>query len=280
VPERTPWRNATSKGQFLATMSHELRTPLNAIIGFSELLQHAELIPAGDPRRDEYARIIHSSGQHLLEVVNAILDMSKIESGMMTVEQERVDVSSVVRSSAEFLAVKAEAKSLTILRDIADDLPEIVSDRRALKQIILNLLSNAVKFSVPGGVIAVTVVRDRDMVEIAVNDSGIGIAEADLDRIGSPFFQARQSYDREHEGTGLGLSVVRGLVGLLGGAMMMESAPGEGTRVTIRLTIAGTGSTYSSEPVPISTRVRTRKPTLDPLYNSQSEDGATRRRIA
>jgi cell cycle sensor histidine kinase DivJ len=266
-------RSASSKGQFLATMSHELRTPLNAIIGFSELLQQSDLIPAGDPRRDEYARIIHGSGQHLLEVVNAILDMSKIESGMMAVEQERVDVSAVVRSSAEFLAVKAEARALSIRREIAADLPEIVSDRRALKQIILNLLSNAVKFSADGGEITVTAVRDREMVEIAVNDCGIGISEADLASIGSAFFQARQSYDREHEGTGLGLSVVRGLVGLLGGAMLMESAPGEGTRVTIRLPIAGAAAAQPTEPVAISTRVRMRRPTLEPLFASTTPAG-------
>jgi cell cycle sensor histidine kinase DivJ len=272
-------RAASAKGQFLATMSHELRTPLNAIIGFSELLMQQDLIPANDPRRDEYARIINSSGQHLLEVVNAILDMSKIESGMMAVEQERVELAAVVRSSAEFLAVKAQAKDVVITPDIAADLPEIVSDRRALKQILLNLMSNAVKFSAGGGEIAITAVRDRDHVEIAVSDTGVGIAEADLAQIGSAFFQARQSYDREHEGTGLGLSVVRGLVGLLGGAMTMESAPGEGTRVAIRLPIAG--AAQGAEPVSITTRVRARRAALAPLFQTPADgDAAASRRIA
>ncbi len=268
---RAAEKAASSKGQFLATMSHELRTPLNAVIGFSELLMHAELIPAGDPRRDEYARIIHSSGQHLLEVVNAILDMSKIESGMMTVEQERIDLPAAIASSASLLAVKAAARNLRIIQEMGPDLPDIVSDRRALKQILLNLLSNAVKFSADGGEVTVTCVRDRDFVEIAVNDTGIGISAEDLAQIGQPFFQARQSYDRQHEGTGLGLSVVRGLIGLLGGAMMIESAPGQGTRIAVRLPILG--AVAGSEPVPISTRVRLRRGPLEQILTTEPQTG-------
>ncbi len=265
-------KTASAKGQFLATMSHELRTPLNAIIGFSELLMQTELIPAGDPRRDEYARIINTSGQHLLEVVNAILDMSKIESGMMAVEQERIDAAAVARSSAELLGAKAAARQVAIRCAASQDLPEIVADRRALKQILLNLVSNAVKFSPAGSEVLVTCARDRAHVEIAVSDSGIGIAEEDLSRLGSPFFQVRQSYDREHEGTGLGLSVVRGLVGLLGGSMMIESAPGAGTRVAIRLPVGGAESACASEPVAIATRVRLARPALKPILGSAARD--------
>jgi cell cycle sensor histidine kinase DivJ len=228
-------RIATSKSQFLATMSHELRTPLNAIIGFSELLVQPGMVPPDDPRRDEYARIINGSGRHLLEVVNAILDMSKIESGMMMVEQERVEVGQVIQSSRELLAVRAADKAVSLTEGIAPDLPDLIADRRALKQVLLNLMSNAVKFTPQGGDVTVTAVRDRDHVEIVVADNGCGIAEADLGQLGAPFFQARQSYDRQHEGTGLGLSVVRGLLGLMGGSMMIESAPGVGSTFRVLL---------------------------------------------
>jgi cell cycle sensor histidine kinase DivJ len=255
-------RIASSKSQFLATMSHELRTPLNAIIGFSELLIQPGPVPLNDPRRDEYARIINGSGEHLLEVVNAILDMSKIESGMMTVEQDLVDLRAVVASSCDLLAVRAAERSISLQRSLAPELPEIIADRRALKQIVLNLMSNAVKFTPADGEVTVTAVRDRDHVEIAVIDTGCGIAEADLLQLGAPFFQARQSYDRQHEGTGLGLSVVRGLLGLMGGSMLIESAPGNGTRVSFRLPIDGVPEKTSTEPVKIETRMSARRSAL------------------
>ncbi len=258
-------RIAKSKSQFLATMSHELRTPLNAIIGFSELLAKADLVPLDDPRREEYARIINGSGQHLLEVVNAILDMSKIESGMMTVDQERVEPARVIASSRELLAVRAAEKSVLLVETLSPDLPDIITDRRALKQVLLNLMSNAVKFTPAGGDVTVTAVRDREHVEIVVSDSGCGIAEDDLCQLGMPFFQARQSYDRQHEGTGLGLSVVRGLLGLMGGTMLIESAPDAGTRVAVRLPVNGIGEDVRSEPVNITTRIRARRPALDAL---------------
>lgn len=268
-------RIAKSKSQFLATMSHELRTPLNAIIGFSELLTQADIIPLNDPRREEYARIINGSGQHLLEVVNAILDMSKIENGMMTVEQERVEPSRVIASSRELLAVRAAEKSVSLVEVLSPDLPDIISDRRALKQILLNLMSNAVKFTPSGGDVTVTAVRDREHVEIVVSDTGCGISEDELGQVGAPFFQARQSYDRQHEGTGLGLSVVRGLLGLMGGSMMIESAPGAGTRVAVRLPVNGIGDGVRSEPVNITTRIRARRPAFDALAPSETMMDAT-----
>ncbi len=264
-------RIAVSKSNFLATMSHELRTPLNAIIGFSELLVQPGLLPQADPRRDEYARIINGSGQHLLEVVNAILDMSKIESGMMVVEQERVELDGVIRSSRELLAVRAAEKAVALVEYVPADLPDIVADRRALKQVLLNLMSNAVKFTPAGGEVAVSAVRDRDHVEITVSDTGCGIAESDLGKLGSPFFQAGQSYDRHHEGTGLGLSVVRGLIGLMGGSMLIESAPGFGTRVAVRLAIQGIAAGASTDPVSIATRIRARRPALETFSLERSE---------
>lgn len=258
-------RIASSKSQFLATLSHELRTPLNAVIGFSDLLLQKTILPENDPRRDEYARIINSSGQHLLDVVNGILDMSKIESGMMVVEQEPVDVADTLKACLEVLAVKAQERGVRLVNAPAPGLPEIVADRRALKQILLNLVSNAVKFTPQGGEVSVTCVMDRDEVEIAVADTGIGIAADDMAQLGSPFYQVRQAYDRQHEGTGLGLSVVRGLVGLLGGSLLIESAPGEGTRVSVRLPARGTGGAASREPAPIVTRLKPARPRLEPL---------------
>lgn len=279
-------RIAKSKSQFLATMSHELRTPLNAIIGFSELLTQSDIVPLNDPRREEYARIINGSGQHLLEVVNAILDMSKIENGMMTVDQERVEPARIIASSRELLAVRAAEKPVALVDVISPDLPDIIADRRALKQILLNLMSNAVKFTPAGGEVTVTAVRDREHIEIVVSDTGCGIAEGDLGQIGAPFFQARQSYDRQHEGTGLGLSVVRGLLGLMGGTMLIESAPGAGTRVVVRLPIAGIGEGARSEPVSIMTRIRARRPALDaialvePIASNQTNSNQTNRMSA
>jgi cell cycle sensor histidine kinase DivJ len=260
-------------------MSHELRTPLNAIIGFSELLLHPGIIPPQDPRREEYARIINGSGQHLLEVVNAILDMSKIESGMMSVEQEKVDIARTICASREILAVRAGEKGVAIVEHVAPNLPDIIADRRALKQVLINLMSNAVKFTPADGEVTVTAVRDRDHVEIAVADTGCGIAEGDLGQIGMPFFQVKQSYDRQHEGTGLGLSVVRGLVGLMGGALLIESAPGAGTRVAVRLPIGGVAAGASTEPVNIATRLRARRGVAEPaaLAAPPSEPSAPRR---
>jgi cell cycle sensor histidine kinase DivJ len=267
-------RMASSKSQFLATMSHELRTPLNAVIGFSDLLLQKAVVPDGDPRRDEYARIINSSGQHLLDVVNGILDMSKIESGMMAVEQEPVDVAAILRACLEVVTVKAADRGVKLVEASTPGLPEIIADRRALKQVLLNLVSNAVKFTPAGGEVTVTGVVDRDVVEIAVTDTGIGIAADDMAQLGSPFFQVRQAYDRQHEGTGLGLSVVRGLVGLLGGSLAIESAPGEGTRVSIRLPIRGAGAGASREPAPIVTRLRPSRVRLEPAAPAARADDA------
>jgi cell cycle sensor histidine kinase DivJ len=258
---------ADSKSQFLATMSHELRTPLNAIIGFSEMLADPRLAQIDGARALEYARIIHGSGQHLLEVVNAILDMSKIEAGMMTVEQEPVSLPAVLRSSVELLGVRAASKHISLTCEVAPDLPEIIGDRRAIKQVLLNLLSNAVKFTPEQGEIAVTLVRDRDELELAVSDTGCGMSVEHLQRIGTPFFQVRGSYDRQHEGTGLGLSVVRGLIGLMGGRMLVESSEGAGTRVAVRLPIAGRAR-GAPQPIAIETRLKAR-PVLPPAADAR-----------
>jgi cell cycle sensor histidine kinase DivJ len=243
-----------TKGQFLATVSHELRTPLNAIIGFSEMLggDHAALLDA--EKRLEYARIIHGSGHHLLDVVNTLLDVSKIESGAMTIEQEPLDLAAVAQDCCTLMALRAENGEVALERVTGPDLPAMLGDKRALKQIMINLLSNAVKFTPAGGRVTLAVVRDGGMIDLSVSDTGIGIAASDLPRLGDPFFQAKSSYDRAYEGTGLGLSVVRGLVGLHGGCLTVESAPGIGTRVSVRLPIGGVAA--ASQPVKIATFAR------------------------
>lgn len=242
------------KGHFLATVSHELRTPLNAIIGFSEMLSSDVQNWLDDAKRQEYARIIHDSGHHLLDVVNTLLDISKIESGAMTLEQDAFDLGAVAQDCCALMALRAEGGGITLERVQGPDLPVVVGDRRALKQVMINLLSNAVKFTPAGGRVVLALVRDGDMVDLSVSDTGIGISAADLPKLGDPFFQAKGSYDRTHEGTGLGLSVVRGLVGLHGGKLTVESAPGTGTRVAVRLPIGGVAAT--SQPVKIATFAR------------------------
>jgi cell cycle sensor histidine kinase DivJ len=223
------------KGRFLATVSHELRTPLNAIIGFSEILGMDAGSTLDAARAKEYADIIRSSGQHLLEVVNMLLDLSKIETGNFDFTPEPFDLAPLVHGCCDLVRLPAEQAGVALSREVASDLPEFVSDRRACRQILINLLSNAVKFTPAGGRVTVSVRRQHDRIIIIVADTGVGIPEEDLPRLGDPFFQAGTAYDRAHEGSGLGLSVVRGLVGLHRGTMMIESSPGRGTVVTVKL---------------------------------------------
>ncbi|WP_244613278.1 ATP-binding protein [Methylosinus sp. Ce-a6] len=226
---------AAGKTRFLANVSHELRTPLNAIIGFSEMLSSEQLAPVDPAKRREYAEIIRNSGQHLLAVVNTILDMSKIESGSMQITPEPFSLPELVDQCVSMMQLKAEQGDVVMSRDYADRLEEIVGDKRACKQIIINLLSNAVKFTPANGRVRIRLYPDGNCLALAVSDSGIGISASDLGRIGDPFFQASACHDRAYEGTGLGLSVVRGLVGLHGGTIAVESAPRCGTSVTVRL---------------------------------------------
>ena len=216
-------------------MSHELRTPLNAIIGFSEMLTNETQMRLDAERRHEYADLINDSGHHLLSVVNGILDMTKIETGDFEIRPEPFRLAGVIGDCCDLLALKAREAGIDLVVDVPADLPEIVADKRALKQILINLLSNAIKFTDRGGRIAVSAAAEGAMIAITVEDNGIGIGEEDLPRVGNPFFQARGSYDRRHDGTGLGLSIVKGLVALHGGDIAIRSRVGEGTRVTVRL---------------------------------------------
>lgn len=247
-------RVAAAKTRFLANVSHELRTPLNAIIGFSEMLADQGLAPSEPAKQREYAEIISQSGHHLLEVVNTILDMSKIESGAMQLFPEPFSLPGLVDQCCDMMQLKADQSGVTLAHDYRHDVDEIVADKRACKQILINLLSNAVKFTPPGGRVKVRLRPDGNLLAVTVVDSGIGISAGDLARLGDPFFQASESLDRTYEGTGLGLSVVRGLVGLHGGSITVESAPRSGTSVTVRLPLDCRGQTVNG---PVSAEIET-----------------------
>ncbi|MGV3635781.1 MAG: PAS domain-containing sensor histidine kinase [Pseudorhodoplanes sp.] len=224
-----------AKTRFLATMSHELRTPLNAIIGFSEMLGNEEQMRLDATKRREYARLINDSGTHLLAVVNGILDMSKMETGDFEITPEPFAPLKVIGNCCDILALRAREAGLDLVMRNGEDIPELVADKRAFKQIMLNLLSNAIKFTDRGGHIIIASRCDGDRLVVSVEDNGVGISAADLPRIGNPFFQARSTYDRRHDGTGLGLSIVKGLVSLHGGDMQVRSELGKGTVISIHL---------------------------------------------
>jgi len=226
---------SAAKGLFLATMSHELRTPLNAIIGFSDMLLNEEMLNLKASCRYDYAQLINESGHHLLAVVNGILDMSRLETGNFQITPEPFALSPVIASCCELLALKANESEIDLVFRRPPQLLEIVADRRAVKQVLLNLLSNAIKFTRRGGRVTVSARAETSAVVMIVEDTGVGISDADLPRLGDAFFQAGSPYDRPHDGTGLGLSIVKGLVELHGGHIDIHSRLGEGTRVTVRL---------------------------------------------
>ncbi|WOJ90786.1 ATP-binding protein [Methylocapsa polymorpha] len=226
-----------SKDQFLANVSHELRTPLNAVIGFSEILGDAELAPRDPAKQREYAAIIHQSGQHLLAVVNSILDLSKIRSGSFEITPEPFPIAPLIESCCDMVKLGAKENQVEILRACPAELGEFIGDKRACKQILINLLSNAVKFTPPKGSVTISARREGNSIVILVADTGIGMKARDLARLGDPFFQVKAALDRPYAGTGLGLSIVRGLVGLHGGAIAVASEPGKGTCFQIRLPV-------------------------------------------
>jgi two-component system, cell cycle sensor histidine kinase DivJ len=237
-----------AKTRFLATMSHELRTPLNAIIGFSEMIVQEDLLMLDAARRKEYAQLINDSGQHLLSVVNGILDMSKMESGNFEIAPEPFAPRAALINCCNLLALKARENGIELATDAPLDLPVITGDPRAFKQIVINLVSNAVKFTERGGKVTVAASIEGPRFVLRVSDNGVGIAPDDLKRIGDPFFQAGKTYQRRHEGTGLGLSIVKSLVGLHGGDINVHSKVGEGTTVTVALPLAYTRP-EASQPV-------------------------------
>ena len=227
-----------AKTRFLATMSHELRTPLNAIIGFSEMIVQEQTLMLDAARRKEYAQLINDSGQHLLSVVNGILDMSKMESGNFDITPEPFAPRAALINCCSLLALKARENGIDLVTDVPQDLPVMTGDPRAFKQIVLNLVSNAIKFTERGGKVTVSTAVEGSLLMLRVADTGVGIAADDLKRIGAPFFQAGKTYQRRHEGTGLGLSIVKSLIALHGGELTVQSKIDEGTTVTVALPLA------------------------------------------
>jgi two-component system cell cycle sensor histidine kinase PleC len=226
-----------AKSEFLANMSHELRTPLNAINGFSEIMAGEMFGPLGDARYKGYAADILKSGQHLLSLINDILDMAKIEAGKLTLHYEAVSLKEIVEDAARLMRGRVEEAGLKLVVD-APELPTIEADHRGLKQVVLNLLSNAVKFTPEGGDIVVALSReDDDRVRVAVTDTGIGIAAEDLSRLARPFEQVEGQHSKTTQGTGLGLALTKSLIELHGGTLRLESEPGRGTSVSFDLPI-------------------------------------------
>ena len=240
-------RADASRSRFLATVSHELRTPLNAIIGFSEMIVRDEELLLDAARRREYAQLINDSGQHLLSVVNGILDMSKMEAGSFEIEPEPFAPRPALVNCCDLLALKAREAGIDLVARAPDDLPDVDGDPRAFKQILINLVSNAIKFTERGGSVTVAAAVEGQNLALRVTDTGVGIAADDLKRIGDPFFQAGKTYQRRHEGTGLGLSIVKTLVALHGGTISLASKLGEGTTVTVLLPLTAKGARSSSK---------------------------------
>ena len=222
----------SSKSNLLANVSHELRTPLNAIIGFSEVMRNQILGPILNPKYREYIEDIHKSGEHLLEMINDILDFSKIEAGHLELYEETIDLEDAINSVVRLLRDQATSAELNVVPLVASNLPQLKGDTRRLKQVLINLLSNSIKFTPAGGSIEITAEAAEDGIDLIVKDSGIGIPEADLERVMLPFAQVDNPMSRKHLGTGLGLPLAKRLVELHGGNFRLQSEVGVGTRIT------------------------------------------------
>lgn len=225
-----------AKSKFLANMSHELRTPLNAIIGFSEIMESGMFGPLGAEKYHEYCNDIRGSGQYLLDVINDILDMAKIEAGRIPLEFEDLALDPLLNEAMRVVSARAHDKQLTLAARISPEL-HLRADRRAIKQIALNLLSNAIKFTPIGGRVTVRGRTSDHCIVLAIADSGIGIAQDALTRLGRPFEQVESQLTKSHQGSGLGLAISKSLVELHGGRMRIRSTPGKGTVVVVRLPI-------------------------------------------
>ncbi len=224
------------KSEFLANMSHELRTPLNAIIGFSEVLSE-QMFGELNEKQTEYLKDIHESGRHLLSLINDILDLSKIEAGRMELEVSTFHLPTAIANAMTLVRERAQRHGIQLELNVDEQLDQFTGDERKFKQIMLNLLSNAVKFTPDGGRVAVSARNGADKVEIAVKDTGIGIAPEDQAAVFEEFKQVGRDRLRKAEGTGLGLALTKRFVELHGGMIRLQSAPGAGSTFTVSLPI-------------------------------------------
>jgi signal transduction histidine kinase len=225
----------TNKVQFLAAMSHELRTPLNAVIGFSDLLKLETFGPLGDRRYQEYARDIHSSGTHLLSLINDVLDIARLDSGQLNLTEETIDIVALASGTLRLMAPQAETAGVVLTNELRGNLPRVFADARRVRQVLLNLISNAVKFTPPGGNVTVSGELGDSGLALSIADTGIGIAEADIPRALERFGQVDSTLARRYQGAGLGLPLARDLIELHGGKLTLQSKPMVGTTVTITL---------------------------------------------
>jgi two-component system cell cycle sensor histidine kinase PleC len=225
-----------AKSEFLANMSHELRTPLNAIIGFAEMMEHETFGALGCAKYVDYSSHIRESGQHLLGVISDVLDMSRLESGKVTLHPERFEIDAAVSRAIDALRLAAEEKNIKLE---AESLPntKVFADRNAIEKVLVSLLRNSVKFTPDGGRISLRSRVDEDELVLYVEDTGVGIAPEILPKLGRPFAQVDSPLENGNKGSGLGLAIARSLVELHGGALTLRSSLGAGTIVRIRLPI-------------------------------------------
>jgi signal transduction histidine kinase len=232
-----------AKSQFLANMSHELRTPLNAIIGFSEMMMKETFGPLGNARYKEYLGDIHLSARHLLEIINEVLDMSKIEAGRVELDEEYFNVEQLIAAVTRMMASRAFSSGLELKEEVQDNLPPLFADSRLIRQILINLVGNAVKYSNTNGVITVKAhVLENGNMQLVVADTGMGIPKDRIQEALEPFGQVSSSAEsRQSQGTGLGLPLAKAMVELHGGALTLDSDTGKGTRVYIEIPASRVG---------------------------------------
>ncbi len=225
-----------AKSEFIANMSHELRTPLNAIMGFSEILQKEN--PKDEETVRQYAAHIHEAASHLLELINSILDASKVQAGKLEIDPLEIELPEIVDGCRAMIMAKARQREVSVDWQVPEDLPLVMADPMRIRQVLINLLSNAVKFTPAGGCVTLAARAAEGRVEITVSDTGTGMTAEEIDIALRPFGQVNNNLNRSGEGTGLGLPLSAALVGLHGGKLKIESRKGEGTKVSFTLPVA------------------------------------------
>lgn len=260
-----------AKTRFLAAVSHELRTPLNAILGFSDILTSGICSNELDEQQSEYVGLIRQSGQHLLSVINSMLDLSKIDAGRYELNLEPFDIREAIHNCEAMLSQQAQDNKIVLTTRVAKGHTQLTACRRAVQQVLINLMANAIKFTDENGVVTVDAMDRDGYTRISVSDTGIGMTSDDLQKIGSPFVQIQADNAREYEGTGLGLSLVKGLVDLHDGQFAVESSPGVGTTVTVDLPVAGPRESTDQDEPHVASRMEF-PPRLASISKTETED--------